>query len=241
MRRFLSTALLVAGGALPALAAPPYVTDDPEPTDYGHFENYVFGTGTVTRTGIEGEAGLDLNYGATPDLQLTLVLPVAYDESSGHWGTGFGNVEIAAKYRFLHQADFGLDVAVFPRIFLPSPNSVGERHASFLLPLWIGKDWGEWSTFGGGGCELNRGGGSKDFCVAGFAVTRQLLPNLQFGAEIYHQTADALRGRGTTGLDAGVRYDLNDTYHLLGSIGPGIQNAAEADRYTWYTSLLVTF
>jgi len=28
---------------------------------------------------------------------------------------------------------------------------------------------------------------------------------------------------------------------LMASAGPGIQNAAEADRYTWYAALLVTF
>jgi hypothetical protein len=234
-------ALLLIGSASAALAGPPYVTDDAESTDYGHFENYAFATGTVRRAGMEGEAGFDLNYGATPDLQLTLVLPEAYQRGPDGDTAGFGNVEIAAKYRFLHQQDFGVDVAVFPRILLASPSGAGEQHASFLLPLWLQKDWGSWSAFGGGGCELNRGGGSKDFCIAGLAITRQVLPNLQIGGEIYHQTADEVHGRGTTGLSAGVRYDLNDTYHLLGSIGPGIQNAAETDRYNWYTSLLVTF
>jgi acyl-CoA synthetase (AMP-forming)/AMP-acid ligase II len=30
--------------------------------------------------------------------------------------------------------------------------------ACVLLPVWAGKNWDKWSTFGGGGCVINRGG-----------------------------------------------------------------------------------
>src|SRR3981081_166894 len=63
----------------PALAGPPYVSDDPEPTDYKHFEIYSFSNGTATRDGIGGAAGIDFNYGAAPDLQLTATLPAGFD------------------------------------------------------------------------------------------------------------------------------------------------------------------
>ena len=64
----LATVLL----ARPALAGPPYVSDDPEPTDYKHFEIYTFSNGTATRGDIAGASGIDFNYGAAPDLQLTV-------------------------------------------------------------------------------------------------------------------------------------------------------------------------
>jgi hypothetical protein len=66
---------------------------------------------------------------------------------------GLGNVELAAKYRFLHQDTVGWDVAVFPRVFLPSGSGiVGDNRASLLLPVWVQRDWtSAWSTFGGGG------------------------------------------------------------------------------------------
>lgn len=127
-------------------------------------------------------------------------------------------------------------------MFLPSvsPN-VGDQHASLLLPVWLQKDWGQWSAFGGGGCELNRAGDSQDFCEAGLVVTRQVESDLQVGLEIFHQTADTIGGQDTTSLGAGVRYDLNDHFHLLGYVGRGIQNADETDRLKWYTSVLFTF
>src|SRR5258708_37618638 len=67
----------------PVLAGPPYVSDDPEPTDYKHFEIYTFSNGTAARAGISGEAGVDFNYGAAPDLQLTATLPAGFDRLSG--------------------------------------------------------------------------------------------------------------------------------------------------------------
>jgi hypothetical protein len=227
----------------PALAGPPYVSDDPEPTDLGHWEVYTFGESTRTREGAHGSAGIDLNYGAGPDLQLTAVLPLAYESARGQEAiAGFGNVELAAKYRFLHQASFGLDVSFFPSVILPSGSAtVGEQHVSLFLPIWLEKDWGKWSTFGGGGCEINRGGDSRDFCLAGWVLTRQVLPELQLGAEVYHQTADTKDGSPTTGVDLGIRYDLSENLHLLASGGSGVQNASETNRLSWYSSILFTF
>ena len=230
-------------GVSPAMAGPPYLTDDPEPTDYKRFEIYNFTNGTATRTDTSGEAGIDINYGGAPNLQLTATIPAAYSlPNGGPLVGGFGNVELAAKYRFLTQQNFGLDVAVFPRVFLPSGAvNVGEPHASYLLPIWMQRDWGAWSAFGGGGCEINRGGDSQNFCEAGLVVTRQIVPDLQVGLEIFHQTAETKGGEATTSIGAGFHYDLNDTFHILGYLGRGIQNADETIRLNWYAGVLATF
>ncbi len=229
--------------ATTAFAGPPYVTDDPEPTDTGHFEIYTYGAGTNTVGGTDGEAGLDFNYGILPNTQLSITLPVAYDAAAGGPTIGgFGNVELGVKYRFLHQDDIGLDVSVFPRVFFPSASHrLGEQHASFFLPLWIEKDIGSWSAFGGGGCLVNHGGDSKNFCLMGAATTYQVLPKLQLGAEVFHQTADTFGGQASTGLGFGARYDFTELLHLVASAGPGIENAAETNRHSWYAALLFTF
>ena len=59
-------------------------------------------------------------------MQLTAAVPFAYDNpSDASSASGIGNVELAAKYRLLHQDKIGWDVAVFPRYFLPSASSAG--------------------------------------------------------------------------------------------------------------------
>lgn len=235
--------MLLVARTTAAFAGPPYVTDDPEPTDYHHWEIYAFGSETEASGGSSGATGLDFNYGAGPDLQLSLTLPLGYDSPSGG-GTVFslGNIEMAAKFRLLHQESIGWDVSVFPRLFLPSGSPrVGERHVSFLLPLWVGKSWDSWSTFGGGGCVLNQGGESQNFCVASWAVTRKVLPSLQLGAEIYHRSADVFGGHPSTALGIGAIYDLSEHYRLLASFGPSIQNPPGTESYAWYAALGFNF
>jgi hypothetical protein len=229
--------------ARPALAGPPYVSDDPEPTDYKHFEIYTFSNGTATRGDVGGASGIDFNYGAAPNLQLTATLPIGFDNpTGGNASFGPGNIELAAKYRFLHQDSFGLDVSVFPRVFLPSPTrNLGNPAASLLLPVWVQKDWnGGWSAFGGGGCVVSARA-AQDFCLSGGVVTYQVLPKLQLGVELFHQTADHIGTPATSSIGIGARYDINDTYHLLAYIRRGIENAAETDQVSWYASVLFTF
>lgn len=225
--------------ATPALAGPPYLSDDPQPTDYQHFEIYSFALGSQTRDGWSGETGIDFNYGGAPDLQLTTVLPLAYDEAGN---TGLGNIELAAKYRFLHQDEDGIDLSFFPRAFLPSASPhVGDHHAALLLPFWAQKDFGKWSVFGGGGCQLNRSGDDRNFCLGGVAVTREIVEGLSLGVEVFHQSADTAGGRGGTSVGGGLTYDLTEHYHLLAYWGPELTNVRETERGNAYAAILFTF
>ena len=228
---------------MPAFAGPPFHSDDPEPTEYQHYEIYAFTNGAVSQDGTAGASGVDFNYGQAPNLQLTATVPIGYAlPGGGHPQGGLSNIELAAKYRFLTKDNVGFDAAIFPRVFLPSASSnVGQSHASFLFPVWLQKDWDKWSAFGGGGCEINRGGNSQDFCLAGLVITNQITSNLQVGMEIFHQTSDTRGGSATTSLGTGVRYDLNDHYHLLGYVGHDIQNARTSDQLNWYAAVLFTF
>jgi hypothetical protein len=72
-------------------------------------------------------------------------------------------------------------------------------------------------------------------------VTYQVLPKLQIGAELFHQTADSRGTPATSSAGIGWRYDLNDNLHLLGYIRRRIENTDEMDRYSWYASILFTF
>ena|ERR1700676_4935194 len=94
--------VLLVALARPTFAGPPYVSDDPVPTDYKHFEIYTFNSGTTTQGGSSGATGIDFNYGAAPDLQLTATLPAGFDRpAGGKPSISLSNVELAAKYRFL--------------------------------------------------------------------------------------------------------------------------------------------
>jgi hypothetical protein len=223
----------------PAEAGPPFVTDDPQPTDAGHWEIYNFVAGGPVGAVMTGQAGLDLNYGAHDNLQLTAVLPVAF-ESDDDTRAGLGNVELAVKYRFLRQSPDSItpDVAVFPRLFLPAgTRGLGSDRTSLLLPIWAEKDFGRWSVFGGGGYDINPGPANRNFWISGAVLTYAVNDRLSVGAEVYNQSPDAAEAKPFTGVNLGVTYKLVDHWSLLAAGGPGVQNAASQGRYDFYLAL----
>ena len=76
-----STAYALIASALflgppPALAGPPFLTDDPAPVEYKHSEFYVFSTYDKTNDGKDITApAFEYNYGAFPETQLHIVIP----------------------------------------------------------------------------------------------------------------------------------------------------------------------
>lgn len=161
IRRALTTALLLAPA--PAFAGPPFVTDDPVPTDYRTWEIYGYGEGLVLRHGWEGEGGVDLNYGGFREVQLTATLPYAA-RADGVNRLAPGDIEVGAKYRFVRQRDGAAtpDIAFFPKLSVPTGGKRGTGRVGAQLPIWAGKDWRRWSVFGGGGWALNPGAGRRN-------------------------------------------------------------------------------
>jgi hypothetical protein len=217
--------------AVPAFAGPPYLTDDPIPTDTGHWEIYAFSAGEGQRSSLDDESGFDLNYGPVTNIQLTATLPLAFshDPESGR-KNGTGDLELGFKYRFFNDEKNGISAAIFPRAILPTSSIVAGEKTRFLLPVWVGKDFaGGTSIFGGGGYEINPGPGNRSFWQAALAVTHDVNKELSLGAEIARQGSDTVRGTAQTRAGIGSILKLSDHYALLVSGGP-----AWADRRTGY-------
>jgi len=226
-----------------AWAGPPFLTDDPEPTDTGHWEIYgplieAEGRGAE----FEGAAGAELNYGAARDLQLTVGLPIAYAHDAHGWRWGAGDVELSAKYRFFHDEDAGLQIAVFPGVTLPTAsNGMGAGRVTALLPVWAQKDMGSWSVFGGGGYAVNPGAGNRDYWTGGLAVTRQVAEPLLLGVEADRQGADTVGGQGSTSLGLGAIWQLRAPFRLLASGGPTFVDGGGAAGFHMYMALGLNF
>ncbi len=164
-----------------ARAGPPFRTDDPEPVEYQHWEVYGFSTATSVAGDTSGTLpGVELNYGALPELQLHVIAPLAFDAPSGS-GTkfGMGDTELGVKYRFVTEDADGWrpQIGVFPLVELPTANSgrgLGTGYTQVFLPLWIQKSFGAWTTYGGGGYWHNPGAGNRDYWFAGWLVQRQV-------------------------------------------------------------------
>jgi hypothetical protein len=91
----LAPAVLLLPG--PALAGPPFRTDDPEPTDTGHWEIYApLAEASGRGSDHEGSLGAELNYGAAANLQLTIGLPVSYVHDASRYRWDQGDLELSA-------------------------------------------------------------------------------------------------------------------------------------------------
>ncbi len=222
MRLRWALALLAIDCATPAAAGPPYLTDDPAPTDTHHWEIYAFGAGEKIGRPVDANAGLDLNYGAVKDVQLTATLPLSFArDDSADWHEGAGDVELGVKYRLLNDEARGLSAAIFPRVILPTSGIEDGGRARLLLPLWLQKNFeGGTSLFGGGGYEVNPGNGNRDFWQAGAALTHDFTDTFSAGAEVTWQGADAIDSTGQVRAGIGSIVKLTEHHALLMSFGP---------------------
>jgi hypothetical protein len=233
-------ALALLSAASPSAAGPPYQTDDPEPTDLRHWEIYGFAMADG-RHDIDGSVGLDLNYGAVKDLQLTATLPVAFEDTSGSgWRSGTGDAELAAKYRFVNDETSGWQAAIFPRVILPtSDRDLGSHRVRLLLPLWVQKDIGKTSVFGGGGYEINPGTGNRDFWQAGVALTHDFSDRLSLGTEVTWQSADVRGDKSSWGVNAGLIHKLHGPFAVLLAAGPSFSGGQTS--FHGYAALSANF
>ena len=235
------------------LAGPPFITDDPEPVDYQHWEINIFSTAARGGSETSGAApGLEVNYGALPDVQLHVIIPLNYDKiGSGTLHYGYGDTELGVKYRFINPGkdDWWPQVGIFPLLELPTGNATDGLGATGemreYLPLWIQKDFGDWTTYGGGGYWHNPGLGNKDNWFFGWLLQRKVTDKLTLGGELFHQTAETIittpYDKGSTGFNLGGTYDFTDNYHLLFSAGRGVQNATDTNRVAYYLALQLTY
>lgn len=243
MRRVAALFLLVT---TPALAGPPFVTDDPEPPELHKFEINIAAQSTSHRGGREGALPtIDANYGAGEDLQLHLAAGLATQRSEGHSATyGYGDMEVGAKYRFLHQEEIGWDVAFYPAIDLPTGNErrgLGDGHARAFLPIWVQKDFGDWSTFGGGGYWIHPGTDNRNYWVVAWALLRKIDDHLSLGGELFHQSSDAVDSPGHSGFNLGGTYTVGDDDQIMFTVGRGLTHVAETNRFSYYVGYKLVF
>ena len=112
--------------ATAAHAGPPFLTDDPEPTETGHWEIYApLFEAEGSGNDIKGSFGAGINYGPVKDVPLTLGLPMAYTHDASRWTSGTGDLAASVKYGFYHDEEAGVQIAAFVQQSRRSTFSIG--------------------------------------------------------------------------------------------------------------------
>jgi len=243
IKRLIWMAGIAGLGSAAAFAGPPYVTDDPEPVEYQHWEVYLASLTAHTPDGITGTAPhVEVNYGVVPNVQLHVIVPDAFDSSGGETRKfGLGDTELGVKYRFVQESDDHPQIGVFPLAEVPTGSEsrgLGTGHTQLFLPVWLQKTIGKWTTYGGGGYWITPGTGNRNSWFMGGLLQYQLTKNLAPGAEVYYRTAQVVSGPSTAQLNLGLVWDLTDTYHIMGSAGPALSGP---HGYQTYVAFQFTF
>lgn len=225
------TALALAGAATPAIAGPPYLNNDPAPTDTGGWEIYLFSAGEGHGSDADIDAGVEFNYGPVKDVQLSATLPLSFSHARGQgWDRGTGHVELGVKYRFFNDERSRFSAAFFPKAVLPTSTLSRHEKTRFQLPIWLGKDLaGGASLFGGIAYNVNPNRGKRDSWQAGVTFVQALSKKSSLGAELMRQSRDSARGTAQTRAGIGAVTRLTQHLGLLASAGPTL-----ADHRTGY-------
>ena len=226
-------------GQMCAWAGPPFVTDDPEPVEYRHWEIYLASQHAKDKDGWSGTAPhFEVNYGALHNLQLHLIAPLAYakpNDGPSHYG--FGDLELGAKYRFIQESDWRPMVGAFLIVDLPTGRSsrgLGEGYVRTFFPIWFQKSWGPWTSYWGGGYWINPGSGNKNYWFFGWQAQRELSKAITLGAEVFYNTPTARAEGGRTGFNVGTIVNITDEHHLLFSTGRDIHGQNRFSAYVGY-------
>ncbi len=238
--------LVYCGVMTTAHANPPFQTDDPGVFPKHTGETYLFSSGTHSAGGttLGAAPGAEINYSFFKNTFAHLLVPLTYNNPR-HGGSnyGIGNIELGFKWRFLSQAHDGIDVATFPLVELPTGNAsrgLGSHHANFFLPIWIEKNWGPWTVYGGGGRWFKPNPGQHNYWFSGVVVQRHFNSKLYLGSEVFHETPRVKNGPSATGFNIGGGYTFDSPWQVLFSAGRNITDISD-NRFSYYLALYRTF
>lgn len=133
-------------GMFVAWAGPPFITDDPEPEGYRHWEVDVASQMSKDKDGMSGTAPqFEVNCGLLANVDLHTIVPLSYvSPNEGSTNYGFGDIELGIKYRFVQESDWLPMVGTFPLVDLATGNhgrGLGNGSAKVFIPIWLQKSW----------------------------------------------------------------------------------------------------
>jgi hypothetical protein len=211
---------IVSAFAGAANAGPPFLTDDPEPVLFEHWEFYLFSTVDATHGNTNALVpAFEFNIGALPDLQLHLVIPLAHASPADAPSTyGVGDWEFGLKYRFVQETDNCPQVGIFPMLEIPTGDpdrGLGNGQAWWRLPVWLQKSWGPWTTYGGGGYAVNPAPGERNYCFGGWLLQCNFGEKLTLGGEVFAQGTSSDATRSFAVVNVGGFFKITPNLQLL--------------------------
>jgi hypothetical protein len=232
-----------------AQAGPPFQTDDPTPVDLGHYEAYVFGTVDGTPAELDTiSPGFEFNWGAIPNIQLHVILPLGAIIPSnkpvyapggvGPSAFGVQDMELGVKYGFIKQTKHRPQIGSFTMFEIPTGSyskGLGVGKVWCKLPIWVEKEFGPWSLVGGLGYAVVPQDQYRNYLYGGYLVKRTVSEKLELSAEVFSHAGEgfaAAQTQASTLIDAGGYYHFKQPgLQLLFAYGHSV--AGQTENYAY--------
>jgi hypothetical protein len=207
-------------------AGPPFITDDPEPVPFKHWEFYLSSIDFFQPKSKSGTLPhFETNYGVLPNVQLHLQLPLNYLTTGNSFDYGYGNTELGAKIRFLNLEKSKFQVGIFPIFEIPTIQNepFNNNHIQNFLPVWFQKSWKKLVTYGGAGYCFNPGNDNRNWQFVGWETQYDFTDKLTLGGEVFYKTAAITDDtQGSFGYNFGGFVNFSEHFHLIFSAGQSI-------------------
>jgi hypothetical protein len=237
--RIIAIPLFIALTALGTFAGPPFLTDDPEPVEFHHWEFYLASQIVQNAEAIQGALPqIEVNFGLFPETQIHVIAPLGFSKvNHGTLENGPGDVELGIKLRFIKEQKWVPQIGTFPHVEIPvgdSSKGLGTGRTQIFLPLWLQKSIGKFETYGGGGCWISPGYTRYNLSSLGWLLQYNFMDAFSAGAEIFRNTAQQATGQAETGFNAGAIVNFGSLHHILFSAGTDIRGSNRLLMYAAY-------
>lgn len=245
MYQWLIVALMIICFPLGVLAGPPILTDDTGTPGPGKWEMNMGLTVEQRRDAtLYNTPALDLNYGVGDRIQLNYSVSWIAQLASGE-GTknGFGNSEVALKWRFLDEDKNGMALSVYPRFIFNNPGSSVDRGlvdkgTVFRLPFQMEKKIGMIIINPEIGHDFRQEGG--DEWLYALALKYDEIKGLEALVEVFG-TADNDFKKEKNVFNIGIRKDLSENVSLHASVGRSLRQSPDQPTLLSYVGLQMRF
>lgn len=222
-------------------AGPPFITDDPEPVPFRHWEYYISSINTF-QSGIWSGTlpHFEINYGIAPGMMVHFLFPLNYSASIGKtFSYGYADTEFGAKLRFIHETDHYPQVGTFPVVQIPTikNSEFSDNKIKIFIPVWAQKSWNRFTTYGGIGYLVNPGKGNKNSIFSGWEAQYDFSQAITLGGELYFQSANAVGGKPVIAFNAGGYINFSRKIHFIFSLGSNLVNE---NFFSSYAGLYIT-
>ncbi|HEV3307076.1 MAG TPA: hypothetical protein VGZ91_11610 [Candidatus Sulfotelmatobacter sp.] len=237
--RFVHSLLFAILAAFPlqavAQGGPPYYTNDPGTPGNLNWEiNLGYMPFFYSNQSVSHIPDVDINFGIGDRIQLTYEsawLRVQSPSSAAKFGQGQSNPGI--KWRFYDGGESGLNISVFPQLFLNNPNDAVRRgitpaSEAFLLPVEFSRKFGPIDVDYEIGYQFAHKG--PDGWLTGLVIGHDFAPKLEGDVEFYSQGTFHPSANQPT-LDLGARYKIHRPVILLLMAGRSLEPTRSNQSY----------